>query len=330
MNGHIGALFLIVLLVSTRLVVANERQQCSAQGSCSSDGCATAVCLPTAHKTESSLYRFGGTAQAYKPHAPVKVSICDVPTNATTTVPYRVATWPYRRASYSGNTRMKLPEIFLSVTLMTCGESKKPSSCCCQPWNVKSPVTATIEAWQTRPDGSYGSLRPGIEDGACRAKLESNNKGSGAFEFHTSPPGSYGSLGGLGPNKWDFMPYGEPVIHFLVTASAGYAPTLVDVPIYFHWTTLESKSFGWNDWRGSAWMRQRSEDTGYEITSWEADRQRRSISIGLNLFLQHAPETVDTFPHDAMCESLFYGLPTSFFREPISVCASSMLDFFTI
>eukprot|EP00977_Amphora_coffeiformis_P022922 scaffold11843_cov152-Amphora_coffeaeformis.AAC.2 len=321
---------LLLALVGTRLVAANERQQCDVPGSCSSSGCATGVCLPTADGTES-LYRFGGTAQAYKPRAPVKATICDAPANTTATVPYRVATWPYRRASYSNSTTVRLPEVFLSVTLMTCGESKKPSSCCCHPWNAKSPVTATIEAWQARPDGSFSSLRPGVEDGVCRAQLESTNKGT--FEFQTFPAGSYGSLGGLGPSGRDFLPYGEPVIHFLVTTSAGYAPTLVDVPIYFHWASLESRSFGWNDWRGPAWVRQKSEDTGYEITSWIADRKRRSISIGLNLFLQQNPFAEDTavaFSHDAMCESLVYGLPSSFFREPMAVCASSMLDFFTV
>ena len=50
-------------------------------------------------------------------------------------------------------------------------------------------------------------------------------------------------MGGLGPGKWDFMPYGEPVIHFLVTVD-DHAPTLVDVPIYFDYTTLESKYMG--------------------------------------------------------------------------------------
>ena len=335
MRGLVTEFFLFLVVGTSCLVAANERQQCDAPGSCSNNGCATAVCLPTADGTES-LYRFGGTAQAYKPYAPVKASICDAPVNTTTTVPYRVATWPYRRATYSNSTKMKMPKIFLSVTLMSCGESKKPSSCCCHPWNAKSsPVTATIEAWQARPDGSFGSLRPGVEDGACRAQLESHNKGGGGgtFEFHTFPPGSYGILGGLGPNKWDFMPYGEPVIHFLVTTSAGYAPTLVDVPIYFHWDSLESRSFGWNDWRGSAWVRQKSEDAGYEITYWKADRPRRSISIGLNLFLQQNPSFPDTgsaFSHESTCESLVYGLPSSFFREPMAVCASSTLDFFTI
>lgn len=318
-------LFLVLLLLYHHRVTA---QQCEAPGSY--HGCATAA------SSSSSLYRFGGTAQAYKPRSPVKNTICE-PSN--TTVPYyRVATWPYRRASYS-SAKMMMPELVLSVSLMTCGgekesSTKKASSCCCQPWNTKS--SATVEAWQARPDGTFSSLRPGVQDGDCRAQLEANK---GAVEFQTLPPGSYGSLSGLGPNKWDFMPYGEPVIHFLVTAP-GHAPTLVDVPIYFHWASLESRSFGWNDWRGTAWVRQTmSTDSGYKILSWKSDHKRRSISVSLNLFMQPSGEDSSAAASDAsssshaeemMCESLLYGLPSSFFREPMAVCASSLLDLFTL
>ena len=189
-------------------------------------------------------------------------------------------------------------------------------------------TSATVEAWQTRPDGTFGSLHPEAQDGVCRAKQQSNK---GTFEFETFPPGSYGSLGGLGPGGWDVMPYGPPVIHFLVTSDE-YEPSLVDVPIYFHAKTLEARSFGWNDWRGSAWTRQQTEETGYEIVSWKADPSRRSISISLNLFVQKksSPASSSSSMPDGLCESSLYGLPTSFFREPMTVCGASLLDFFAL
>ena len=305
----------VSLCISLDLVFAADRQQqCDATtGTCS--GCQSAVCLPAADLRDS-LYRMGGTAQAYKPASPSKTTICEA---NITAAPYRVATWPYRRASYKN----KIPNILLTVNLLSCGESKKPTSCCCQAWNGKS--TATLEVWQTKPDGTYGSLRPRVEDGVCRAQQTS---AKGSFEFESLPPGSYGSLGGLGPQGWDFMPYGAPVLHFLASAD-GYSPTLVDVPLYFDFKTLESKTFNWNDWRGTSWMRQQSEEAGFEVVSWTADPQRRSIAIVLNLFLQSLPDSSISV-EESMCESALYGSPSSFFREPMAICGNSMLDFFEL
>ena len=308
-------LFLLLTSLASMTVAGSDRQQqCEAQGTCS--GCATNVCLPTAIPNDS-MYRFGGTAQAYKVASPTKTSICD-----EAEAPYRVATWPYRRAAYAS----KIPQIFLQINILTCGESKKPTSCCCQPLNNQKVVT-TVQAWQTRPDGTYGSLQPKVQDDVCRAQLQSNK---GTFEFETFPPGSYGSLGGLGPNGWDFMPYGEPVIHFLVT-SEEHAPSLVNVPIMFDFSTLQQKSsFGWTDWRGPSWVRQQTlDETGYEIVSWKADPKQRTISIALNLFVQKQSDSGTAVPQ-ALCESSLYGLPSSFFREPMAVCGSSLLDFFAL
>jgi hypothetical protein len=331
-------LTLALLVISLGSIQAAERQCDAAAGSggtCGSSGtCPSEVCLPAINADQSSstsLYRFGGTAQAYKEHGTsTKTSICEV--NNTMKKPYRVATWPYRRASYSGH---KVPHIFLNVSVLTCGQSSKPSSCCCEAWTAKDEVT--VQVWQTQPDGTYGSLQPGVEDGLCRAQQHSV---TGRLEFETLPPGSYGSLGGLGPNGWDFMPYGQPVIHFLVSSPAGYASTLVDVPIYFDTTTLEQKSFRYFDWRGPAWTRQQTEKTGYEIVSWQADPKRRSITIHVNLFLQKLSTTTsssssgdgDISPKEetSFCESTVYGLPSSFFHEPITVCGSSLLDFFRL
>lgn len=309
LNMILSPKILSALIITAVPFACSAERQCDAAGVC--DGCPTSTCLSAADESDS-VYRFGGTAQAYKNNSPVKPSICDNDKG-----PYRVATWPYRRASYK-----KVPQIFLSLSVLACGKSKKQSSCCCESWANKGSVT--IEAWQTQPDGTYGSIQPGVDDGVCRAQQQSDK---GSFEFETFPPGSYGSLGGLGPNGWDFIPYGVPVIHFMAT-SEGCAPTLVDLPIHFHPTTLESKSFRWNDWRGTAWTRQQSQESGYEIVSWEADPKRRTISIGLNLFLQVLPSNVSA--SDSLCESALYGLPSSFFREPISTCGTSLLDFFPL
>lgn len=69
--------------------------------------------------------------------------------------------------------------------------------------------------WQTRPDGTYSSLRPDTEEGDCHASvpIQQNNVNTNEFsnnlghvQFTTLAPGSPGLLNGL-------IPDGSRIIH---------------------------------------------------------------------------------------------------------------------
>ncbi|CAB9500636.1 expressed unknown protein [Seminavis robusta] len=132
------------------------------------------------------IYQQGGTAQAYKPDEPISNLIC----NATEIVEekqmkHKVATWPFSRS-----TRKSPPLVNLKLNLMRCSKEgdeedlseendnqedpetqldATATDCCCRPL-LASQENATIEIWQTRPDGTYSSLRAGSDDGDCRAR----------------------------------------------------------------------------------------------------------------------------------------------------------------
>lgn len=302
------------------------------------------------------IYSEGGTAQAYKQDAPIKQTICEPEAIRETNMRHKVATWPYSRSN-----RKVLPELKISLNLMLCSDGVEPnkpavdsetssgdedSNCCCH--NLLAGDTAnnaTIEIWQTRPDGTYSSLRPGSEEGDCRAKwivtgegTEGDSTGDNprTVEFTSMAPGSTGSLGGLGPNHWEFYPYGPPVLHILVRPGMdGVRPLLVDVPVSMHHKTLEQKPFTWRDWRGPSWIKSKGnpDQPSFNITSWEEDAETLSVSMDLDLFLRKDEEFSVSFTEETsklMCSSLFYGLPSSFFLEPMSICGRYMLDYFDL
>jgi hypothetical protein len=274
------------------------------------------------HSSRTSIYRNGGTAQAYKADTPSKSTVCDSEDYASSG--YKVATWPYSRSS-----RGNAPRITLKTNLWSCQDASKSAaenSCCCKPMaQEKGDANAMVEVWQTRPDGTYSSLRKGQQDGDCRARLSLGDSTTSSLVFETVAPGSTGSLGGLGPSKFDFMPYGPPSIHFLVT-SPGHAATLIDVPVLLDPKTLEPLSFRWSDWRGSAWTKYSEQNPPYKIVSWKGDAKNSLIEIELDIFL----EASATNESPLLCRSWFHSSPSSFFLEPISECSTSMLDFFAL
>ena len=303
-----------------------------------------------------SIYRRGGgSAQAYKPGSPAKGGVCDWDAYNSTTARLRVAGWPLSRSSWRSSAA---PRLTLRIKVLSCAptnddeksdsaSSSSGGECCCRPIGAEG-EGSVVEVWQARPDGSYSSLRGGVEDGDCRAQLpvadvEEGGTRSSQVSFKTVAPGSTGSLGGLGPSRIDFPPYGPPVLHILATAPK-HLPTLVDVPILIKIATLEQKSFFGPDFRGPAWVKETTTKTKkgkgnnngtglYEITSWTGDVENGAIEIELNLYLQKAEvdEGKDAPSlQSSLCRSKLYGFPSSFFLEPISVCAPSMLDFFSL
>jgi hypothetical protein len=180
--------------------------------------------------------------------------------------------------------------------------------------------------------------------------------------FHTLAPGSTGALNGLGPNRWDIPPYGPPVIHMMIHTSSKISSSaalgtpnkrtlFIDVPILMSKTTLESTKYYGSDYRGPAWVatkpsshrrrRRRSRITNhesYQITRWEPQPEKNQIRMEMDVFIPHPHESNDVRTtiigpsrKQILCPSSYwYGFPTSFFVEPIAVCAPSLLDFFPL
>lgn len=283
---------------------------CDADGTCEAARCDVipdarhAVCAPPA-----SLYGSGGTAMAYAPNQPESAVICDDDGAAAAGArTYRAAGWPFSRSTWP-----HAPKVQLKLNLLGCVNAKG-DTCCCHALSE-----AEVEVWQARPDGTYSSLT-GVGD--CRARSQTRN---GSVVFATLAPGSTGAMGGLGPGGWEFAPYGPPVLHILAKA-AGHAATLVDVPLSVHARTLARGAFRGPDIRGAAWVRS-SGSSRYSITSWAGFPGENRIEVEIDIYL------LQTGPHPSsstLCPSILYGHPSSFFLEPIAVCAPSMLDFFAL
>jgi hypothetical protein len=327
MSFRFRSQLVIGLLLCLVLNCAEGGETCDENGVCEvveSEQCG----LPETfcRSSGTSIYGHGGTAQAYKAEAPSKSTICDY--HNYESGGHKVATWPYSRSS-QGNA----PRIVLKTNLWSCqdaSQSPAKDSCCCKP--MAQVTDAVVEVWQTRPDGTYSSLGQGHQKGDCRASLSlGNDSTTSSLVFHTVAPGSTGSFGGLGPSKWDTMPYGPPSIHFLVT-SPGHVATLIDVPVLLDPKTLNAQSFRWSDWRGSAWTKYSEQSPPYKIVSWEGDVKNSLIEIELDIFLQvlNGDEASDISESPVLCRSWFPSSPSSFFLEPISECSPSILDFFAL
>lgn len=278
----------------------------------------------------SSLYAYGGTAQAYKPGAPLSSVVCR--SEVSENYNYKVATWPFtRRTQRKGSA----PKLDISLKVWSCSEVTMPPingeqerKCTCTPLTSIAATNASslVEIWQTRPDGQYSSLRPLVSTPSdCRAQVPLNDQG--VARFKTIAPGSTGVMTGLGPGGWESYPYGPPSIHLLFRV-AGHLPLLLDLPILPDPTTLEERAFVLSDFRGAAWVRSSKSSSSAErmkITSWEPNVSKNAINIDVDVYVQQSSiEQVD------FCTSILYGLPSSFFLEPIAVCAPSMLDFFAL
>lgn len=182
-------------------------------------------------------------------------------------------------------------------------------------------MDAVVEVWQTRPDGTYSSLRPGVDDGDCRGRIPFMNGSISSFTTWLS--GSTGILHGLGPSRWDFASFGPPVLHMLVQAP-DHSPLLVDIPVLTN-NKGEQQAFSWTDWRGSAWVGSKEAAADpYEIVSWTTDLEG-IIQVHVRLHL--IPSSNDTAD---MCPSFVWGHPQAFFREPMAVCAAPLLDWFAL
>lgn len=304
-SRYVLFLTLLTLLISHTAIA--QEATCEEGPGCTEE--LPIVCGVSSHcVTSNPFYQRGGSAQAYTPGAPVKSSVCDPNLKSS----YKASTWPFGR-----KTHRKAPKVTVNIHLYECSSTRerRKNKCCCAPLSDSSSVK--IEVWQAQPNGRYSSLSK--NDGICRATLEGSS-------FTTLAPGSTGILGGLGPNGLDFMPYGAPTIHMLFTSS-DHQPLLVHLPIVLD-RKLEARSFFGPDWRGPAYLTKKILDQKYSIQDWMVVKAD-SIVLDLNIYLNKVLEPpVDI--SKTLCPSTFYGSPSSFFLEPIAVCAPSILDFFEL
>lgn len=281
---------------------AQQQQECSSHDQC---------------RESLSFYTYqSGSAQAYKPLAPVKTVVCE----ESLRNPYRMASWPFSRSGLGNGGGA--PHLSVAIRLLSC--RMDDDSCCCSPFLSTDVTTTVVEVWQTKPDGTYSSISPGVDEGVCRASVPVV-EGSVA-RFDTVAPGSTGILNGLGPAGWDFYPFGEPSIHVLVSAP-GHELMLSQIPVLMN-QKLEPKSFFGPDWRGQAYTLARSKTSSLAVDSWSANVDENRIDLEVTMLLYQNQETSSV--QEVMCPSSLYGTPGSFFVEPISICAPSMLGFFNL
>jgi len=291
------------------------------------------------------LYSQGGgeTAQAYKPKAPKKTIVCDKSSSNDNQI-HKVAPWPFWRSEYKD-----LVPIVVRGNLYSCNGAARKTT---------ETTKATMEVWQPRPDGTYSSIRPGLEEGDCRASVPitttTNNDNSdhgnidtdnriGRVEFETFAPGSIGILNGLVPSSSrDYPPYKPGAIHMFLNI-AGYQPLL---------TQLSMSEL--NDWIPKNISKGRfklsNENTysnvdgggtnsihGTEMQSVTPKSQsgyKLAIEVEVNFFLvANDKETKDGID-DIFCSYRMHRgrwswIP-SFFKEPISVCSAAYMDFFAL
>jgi hypothetical protein len=289
-----------------------------------------------------SLYSRGGTAVAYRTNARTQTNICSIEQQQQSK--YKVASWFGRRATWN-----RAPRITLTVHVHACRRSPPleendddaaaAATCACHKLDDDSSSLVSVEVWQTRPDGTYPSLRQNNNNDKASSEDECRTQQTGSsVTFETLAPGSVGSMGGLGPAGWEFGPYRPAVLHILVRGPpGGYATTLVDLPIAVHPQTLEQTNHFWGpDWSGTAWTRRKeakqshtSSTKMYQIVSWTARPTEHRAEVVVDVFL---PQSASTNNDDwsLFCPSRWYGIPRSFFTEPITLCAPTILNFFPL
>mmetsp|Transcript_25367 Transcript_25367/g.62428 ORF Transcript_25367/g.62428 Transcript_25367/m.62428 type:complete len:320 (-) Transcript_25367:167-1126(-) len=310
---HLFKLLLLLLLVT---ISSSEDDVCSVEGECPEDEAPPEEVKGVCPRPSRTIYSQGGTAQAYKPNAPLSSTVCEA--ESAQQYKYKRASWNFSRRTFRKGTA---PELDITLRFNSCS---KGDSNQCQCYKVEGPSSPSdrVEVWQTRPDGRYSSLRSSDE---CRAQVQMNDQGE--VKFTTLAPGSSGLMGGLGPSGFDWSPYGPPVIHMLVQVT-GHSPILLDVPMLFRIGDLTQHGFSLGDWRGQGWMKYRPRESVLTLTSWEPNVEENRIAIEYEISLQQVEGEKKNSAD--LCESYLKLLPSAFYLEPIATCSKSIMDFFAV
>lgn len=303
--------------------------------------------------TLDHFYDQGISTQTYKPNTPIKSTVCEVDDsddNIQST--YNVAHWSFWRSSYT-----IIPKLVVTANIYSCGDVDNSIS------SSESSITSasneeaeegdngliTMEVWQPRSDGTYSSLRPGIEEGDCRASVpiqqnhmntNNNNEFSnilGYDHFSTLAPGSPGVLNGLIPHgSRDYPPYSKGNIKMYLKVD-GYYPWLGQLSMneldenkeYQRSVGMRPHDAKNNEKSGSG------SGGGIDIKS-VTQVSASLIQVEIDIFIeQRKPQEMTTSSQDSsdiFCSSrgLFNWITSSFFKEPIAICFPSLLDFFQL
>ena len=290
----------------------------------------------------SNYYSRGMSAQAYKPDSPMKKHVCEanIVEEGSSNL-HNVAHWPFWRSSYSN-----VVPVVVHAKIYSCGGGGHPST---------DTTTMTMDVWQPRPDGTFSSLRTGIEEGECRANVPISTKTNDDFSniigqarFETLVPGSPGVLGGLIPTtSKDYPPYGPGIIHVYLNAK-GYYPVLGQLNMNELDDWLMNKDSRRFRFRGSDFRPQANANNidadsssgggGIEIHHIEISKTTRQLSLEVDVFIVPLEQidgeetTQSTSLSDVFCTSrgLLNWIVSGFFKEPIAVCFPSLLDFFQL
>ena len=305
--------------------------------------------------TLEHFYQQGISAQTYKSNTQVKSSVCEgVDSDDSIQSTYNVAYWSFWRSSYN-----VVPKMVVTANIYSCGDPNVNSistSAITSALNEEDiDGVITMEVWQPRPDGTYSSLRPGIEEGDCRASVpmqqnhmntNNNNEFSnilGYVQFTTSTPGSPGLLNGLIPHgSRDYPPYSKGNIQMHVNLD-GYYPWLGQLSMNELDGILKNKEHQGSVGRRPHDTKNVNDDSGsgsgggIEIQS-VTQVSESLIKVEIDIFIeQRKTEEMTTSSQDSsdiFCSSssrgLFNWIASSFFKEPIAICFPSLLDFFQL
>lgn len=275
-------------------------------------------------------YDAGKSAQAYKPNAPLKKNVCETQGKRAN----RLARNFIWRSS-----KQESMTISIRGNVYTCAENL----------SVKSNMT--IEVWQPRPDGTYSSLREGVEEGDCRATLLVNDADSipevsnmlGRVHFETLAPGSSGLLGGLVPSSThgEYI-YGPGKIHVLIN-TAGHYPLFEEISMSDIEGVLSNDygarsnnvHFFGPDLRPhvsvAAKINKKHSFGGMELQSSRIVDSKLEVEVDFFLAPMPKEHSVELKATQVFCSAGgWVGSFASFFKEPISVCYRSMLDYFAV
>ena len=328
----------------------NNNASCDANGVCQdkplrgSDQCSSSSLNHQLSISVDEFYRQGVSAQAYKPNAPMKEEICQVGNGSflgddySFQNPNNIAHFSFWRSKYND----VLPLVVIG-DIYSCDPVLSPLP------SPSSDDAVTMDVWQPRPDGRFSSLRPGVEEGVCRASIPIDSEKESDFsnfigrvKFDTLAPGSPGILGGLVPNSYrDYAPYGPGAIHMYLNVD-GYYPVLTKLDMNDLEETMPEKELGGRfqfkgpDIRPHAKRNANNDYDGIEIQDVKRMKSKHPgyeymLTVKFDLYLVPDEEYTSSDSTDVFCASKgLFSWISSFFKEPIAVCSPSLLDFFSL